>query len=157
MQKTVLTVALLTLILCGLIWGSMVIAADEMCVPMDEITLQSPAADAKRSEVVFPHSVHFTHACQQCHHSWNTTEPIVGCTTSGCHDLEAQPLDNEGKPVKDEAQLIRYYKTAFHTMCIGCHKEVKAQNKDLESSMKALGKALPAAGPTGCNECHPKY
>jgi hypothetical protein len=140
----------------GLIWGSTVIAEDEMCVPMDDITIEPLTDDAKRSEVEFPHAVHFSYSCQQCHHSWNLAEPIVGCTTSGCHDLDALPVDENGKPVKAKEQSIRYYKNAYHEMCIGCHKDIKVQNKASEESMKALGQTLPAAGPTGCNLCHPK-
>jgi len=156
MQKSVLTVGILAMGLLGIIWGSTVIAADEMCVPMEDIPLESLTADAKRSEVLFPHATHFSQACQQCHHTWSLTEPVVGCTTSGCHDLEAKPLDDNGRPSKDNVMNIRYYKNAYHTLCIGCHKDIKAKNKSLEASMKALGKPLPAAGPTGCNECHPQ-
>jgi hypothetical protein len=157
MQKSVLTVGILAMALVGTIWGSTVIAADEMCVPMEDITIAPLTADAKRSEVTFPHAVHFSYACQQCHHTWNLTEPVVGCTTSGCHDLDAMPLDDKGRPTKDSAMAARYYKNAYHAMCIGCHKDIKAQNKATEASMKALGKPLPAAGPTGCNQCHPQY
>lgn len=157
MQKRVLTVAALTLVSFGLIWSSSVIATDEMCVPMEDITLESLTDDAKRSEVNFPHAVHFSYACQQCHHTWKITEPIVGCTTSGCHDLDTLPVDDSGRPLKDKTETIRYYKNAYHELCIGCHKKIKRENKAMEASMKALGQPLPAAGPTSCNACHPVY
>lgn len=156
MQKRVLTVAALTLVFFGFIWSSAVIATDEMCVPMEEITLSALAQETNRSEVSFPHAVHFNYSCQQCHHTWKITEPIVGCTTSGCHDLDTVPVDENGKPVKDSAQTIRYYKNAYHEACIGCHKKIRMENKAMEASMKALGNALPAAGPTSCNACHPR-
>jgi hypothetical protein len=156
MQKRVLTVAALTLVLFGFIWNSAVTATDEMCVPMEEITLESPADDPIRSSVSFPHTAHFNHACQQCHHKWTITEPIVGCATSGCHDLNAVPVDDNGKPVKNEKQSIRYYKTAYHQKCIGCHKAIKIKNKAAETSAKVLDQVLPATGPTSCNACHPK-
>lgn len=156
MQRRVLTVAALTLALFGFIWSSTAIATDEMCVPMKEITLSALTQEAKRSDVSFPHAVHFNYSCQQCHHTWKTTEPIVGCTTSGCHDLDAMPVDDNGKPVKDSAQAMRYYKNAYHEACIGCHKKIKIENKAEEASMKALGNTLPAAGPTSCNACHPR-
>jgi hypothetical protein len=155
MQKTVLAVVICTLVFSALIWGTPVTAEEEMCVPMEEITIASIATEAKRTEVTFPHAGHFSIACQRCHHTWSLTEPIVGCTTSGCHDLAELPTTEDGKPVKDKAQKARYYKNAYHTMCIGCHKEIKIKNKAMEASMTALGEALPSTGPTGCNECHP--
>jgi Class III cytochrome C family len=154
MQKTVLA-GVLTLVFLALVWGTTMAAEDEMCVPMDEITLSSLAKEAKRSEVAFPHATHFNFACQRCHHTWKKTEPIVGCTTSGCHDLAELPTAKNGTPVKEDVQNIHYYKNAYHAMCIGCHKEIKRKNKSMEASMAALGEPLPAAGPTGCIGCHP--
>ena len=153
MRKSVL---LVTIILASLIWGSLLIADDEMCVPMGEITLEPLTAEAKRSEVVFPHTAHFSYACQRCHHKWGGDAPIVGCTTSGCHDLENAPKTDDGKLVKDPVMKMRYFKNAYHDMCIGCHKQIKKQNMKMEASKAALGEELPATGPTGCSECHPK-
>ena len=73
--------------------------------------------------------------------------------TSGCHDItdaptRAERIQNEGN-VAD-----RYYKTAYHKMCITCHKEIKAQNKKLEMSGRVLADNLPNSGPTSCKECH---
>ena len=144
-----------TVVLMGVLWGSLLIAS-EMCVPMGEITLESLAAEAKRSEVAFPHAAHFSYTCQECHHKWNGKEAIQSCTTSGCHDLDKVPMDENGKPVKDKVLKARYYKNAFHEACIGCHKEIKNKNKAMESSAAALGEKLPPTGPTGCNQCHPK-
>jgi hypothetical protein len=155
MQKTVLTVGLLAMALLGTIWSSTVIAGDEMCVPMEDITIQPLAADPQRTDVLFPHSTHFRFECQQCHHTWTLTEPIVSCTTSGCHDADVMPTDEKGRPVTDKNIAILYYKNAYHDMCIGCHKDIKAENKAMEGSYKVLDKALPAVGPTGCVQCHP--
>jgi hypothetical protein len=80
---------------------------------------------------------------------------LTGCMTSGCHDLAALPKKGEGKPVDAEAAM-KYYKTAYHEMCIGCHKEIKQKNKALAASGKVLEDKLPSTGPTSCNECHPK-
>jgi hypothetical protein len=41
-------------------------------------------------------------------------------------------------------------------MCISCHKEIKIKNKAMEASKASLDESLPATGPTGCNQCHPK-
>jgi hypothetical protein len=136
-----------TVVLISVFWGSLLVAS-EMCVPMGEITLESLAENAKRSEVAFPHAAHFSYSCQQCHHKWNGREAIQNCTTSGCHDLDKVP--------EEKAQKVHYYKHAFHTACIGCHKEIKNKNKAMESTAAALGEKLPPTGPTGCNQCHPK-
>lgn len=153
MRKSVLFV---TIALASLVWGSLLIADDEMVVPLGEITLEPLGGEGKRSEVVFPHGVHFSYNCQTCHHKWGGQDPIVGCTTSGCHDLETAPKTEDGKLVKDPDVQIRYFKKAYHEMCIGCHRDIKQQNKLLEASNAALGEELPASGPTSCNACHPK-
>ena len=48
------------------------------------------------------------------------------------------------------------HSTAYHQMCIGCHKEIKIQNKQLETSFKELKETMTIPGPTGCIQCHPK-
>ena len=152
MRKSVLVVAV---VLVGVIWGSLSTADDEMCVPMGEITLHSLASEAKRSDVAFPHNVHFNYACQKCHHQWDAEGSIQSCTTSGCHDLAQAPMNEKGRPVMDPVQKVRYFKNAFHNMCIGCHKEIKMKNSQIEASKAALGETLAPTGPTGCSECHP--
>jgi hypothetical protein len=138
-----------------IIGGSAVIAQEEMCVPMGDITIAPLTEEPQRSAVNFPHAVHFTYNCQQCHHTWNGQELITGCSASGCHDLEKSPVDSAGKPVSDPNQLIRYYKNAYHQMCIGCHKEIAAYNQKVEAT-RTGGRTLVPNGPTGCRECHPK-
>ena len=154
MQK--IGIAVLCLIVCGIFGASLSISSDnsdeEMIVPMGTLELQPPeAVEAKRTAVAFPHSVHFTNTCQVCHHEWEGTEQIQGCMTSGCHDGTESPLKS-----KDKSLEVSYYKKAYHEMCIGCHREIKRSNKQLELSGRSLDGALPAAGPTGCIQCHPK-
>jgi hypothetical protein len=158
MFKTSLGV--LGLILAVVFGNALIVSGQEneetMCIPMGIISLEPPeSVEAKRSPVNFPHSTHFSYQCQTCHHKWETDAAVVGCTTSGCHDLTESPQksekDNSGKEL-----AIRYYKTAFHQMCIGCHKEMKSQNKKLEMSGKILSEKLPDTGPVGCSECHVK-
>ena len=149
-------IAVLCLAISGIFGATLSISSDNseenMIVPMGIIELQPPkGVEQKRAIVEFPHAVHFSNACQACHHTWEGTEQIKGCMTSGCHDLtEAQTKS------KDPLVTIRYYKKAYHEMCIGCHREIKASNKKLELSGRAIEGTLPAAGPTGCIECHPK-
>ena len=127
---------------------------DDMSVPMGIITLEPPdSVEDPRPAVEFHHSAHFDYNCMTCHHKWDKESPIVGCTTSGCHDLTVAPTREERRQ-SDENLAIRYYKTAYHKMCITCHKEMKAENKKLEMSGRILAENLPNPGPTSCKGCH---
>jgi hypothetical protein len=128
----------------------------DMCIPMGKIVIKAPeGAQAKRSAVDFPHAQHFDIACITCHHTWGRTEPIVGCMTSGCHDLTEVAKPKPGERRDDEAN-IAYFKAAYHKLCINCHKETKVKNLALQRAVKTLDKPLPKSGPTTCSECHPK-
>lgn len=132
---------------------------DTMCIPMGTITLEPPeGAEAKRPPVNFPHPVHFSFNCQQCHHTWEMDAPIESCTTSGCHDGVVAPTKaQKGAPSEDPKELaVSYYKTAYHRLCISCHKEMKLQNIKLETSGKVIKEKLPNTGPTSCRSCHVK-
>jgi hypothetical protein len=129
---------------------------ETMCIPMGNILLEPPeSVQATRTPVNFPHSTHFGYKCQTCHHKWETDAPVVSCTTSGCHDLTESP-QKSAKDNSTKEPASRYFKTAFHQMCISCHKEMKSQNKKLEMSGKILTEKLPNTGPVGCSECHVK-
>ena len=148
-------------IILGLVLGTAAIvsgqADEEMLVPMGPIVLAPlESVEAKRTDVEFPHAQHMVVVdCKTCHHKWIGDEPIPGCTVSGCHDVAVSPTRSQKSRVAPD-QAILYYKTAFHQMCIGCHKEMKQINIELEMSYKRLDKELPQTGPTGCIECHPK-
>ncbi len=148
------TVLLATIVFLSM--SSQLVAEDQMCVPMGDITLEPLTDAAKRTQVSFPHAVHFGNACQVCHHKWDGRSKIKSCSTSECHDLAQAPKTKDNKPVKDRLVSIRYYKNAFHDMCISCHKEIKINNEVLEASKATLDEPLPATGPTGCTKCHPK-
>jgi hypothetical protein len=130
---------------------------DEMVVPMGVIVLEPPeSVEPKRSPVEFPHSIHFASVdCRTCHHTWQGTEIIKGCATTDCHDVTVSPT-RTAKGRSNPDQAIRYYKTGYHQLCIGCHKEIKTQNLELESSYKELKETLTVPGPTSCIQCHPK-
>jgi hypothetical protein len=131
--------------------------ADEMCIPMGTIMLEPlEGVEAKRTAVDFHHPTHFGFTCQTCHHKWEVMdEPIAGCSTKDCHDVAEAPKPLETGAI-DEELAARYYKTAYHNLCIGCHKEMQIQNKALEMSGRILQENLPNAGPTGCIQCHLK-
>jgi hypothetical protein len=155
-------VLLIGVVACGA-WGIAVAGEEEtaaseeqMCVPMGIVTLAAPASvETKRVAVEFPHNMHLTLACNNCHHTWEGTQPIVGCMTSGCHDLAALPRKADSKAV-DTDQAFRYYKNAFHGQCIGCHKSMKVNIQEMASTLASIDGKLPRTGPTGCIGCHPK-
>jgi hypothetical protein len=133
-----------------------VFAEEELCIPLGELTLSPPdEVDQKRSSVEFPHSVHFGYACQQCHHTWSGEAEVKGCSTLECHDQLSTPKNPE-TGATDPAMAIKYYKKAYHQLCIGCHKEIKEKNKELELAKEVLEQDLAKTGPTGCIKCHPK-
>ncbi len=148
-------------IIIGLILGTAAVvsgqAEDEICVPLGPIILEPlESVEAKRTPTEFPHSRHMVVVdCKTCHHMWIGDEQIQTCTTSGCHDVDVSPTISKKSNVAPD-QAILYYKTAFHQMCIGCHKEMKMVNEELEMSYKRLDEELPRTGPTGCIQCHPK-
>jgi hypothetical protein len=155
-----ISVGVFCLILAVIFGNAMVVSGqsedETMSVPMGDILLEPPeGVEAQRPPVNFPHSTHFSFNCLECHHTWEMTESIENCTTSGCHDGAESPA-KAGQGKVDEEELIKYYKTAYHKKCISCHREMKAQNKKLEMSGRVLKDKLPNVGPTGCNGCHVK-
>ncbi|MDH4205893.1 MAG: cytochrome c3 family protein [Desulfobacteraceae bacterium] len=130
-------------------------AVEDMVVPMGIIVLKpDPSVKPKRSPVEFNHAKHFTYNCRKCHHKWEGNAKISNCTTSKCHDLLKAPK----RPTKYLAYTedgIKYYKYAYHENCIGCHKEIKVEQKKMEMLYKVSEKKKIIV-PTSCNECHPK-
>lgn len=127
---------------------------ETLCIPMGRILLEAPeGVDAKRSPVTFHHPVHYQYTCQTCHHDWAGEAEIVGCMTSGCHDLTESPLK---AGATEPSETIRYYKNAYHELCIGCHMEINTRNREAERSL-VPGRTvqLKRSGPTGCVQCHP--
>ncbi len=97
---------------------------------------------------MFNHKIHFSVsgyalACTQCHHHPpdpdNLDDAILKC--SYCHQTLAKGqnypkscLDCHEKEDLEDSKIAKNA-DAFHTQCIGCHKEV-------------------GSGPTDCNSCH---
>jgi hypothetical protein len=151
---------LVAMAIAGLLGGVQAIsgagAAEDMCVPMGKIVLKAPQeVQAKRSPVEFPHARHFDISCASCHHTWGLTEPVVGCMTSGCHDQAQAPKKKAGEPASED-DAITYFKSAYHKLCITCHKDIKAKNLELQKSLRSPSAKLPKTGPTSCSDCHPK-
>ena len=155
-----ISIGVFCLVLAVIFGSAMVVSGESddetMSVPLGIISLGPPEeVEAKRPSVPFPHGTHFVYNCQTCHHKWVYEEPIVGCYTNDCHDVAEAPKPSERGTV-DKKLAARYYKKAYHSLCISCHKEIKAQNKKLEMSGRVLENKLPNAGPVGCKGCHVK-
>jgi len=128
---------------------------EDLCIPLGIILLEPPEeVDSKRSAVEFPHAIHFDYTCKTCHHTWDGESPVLSCMASGCHDLTQNPTRAERAAKPDLG--IRYYKEAYHSACIGCHKEIKKQNRAIENSYRSTSEAIQSSGPSSCNECHPR-
>lgn len=156
MRGLVLSISILVCLLCmgGIVTGED--AAEEMCIPMGTIWLEPPdTIEDPRSAVEFPHSVHFSYTCVTCHHKWDNESAIKGCMTTGCHDLFEAPSKTKAAGTQKELAM-RYFKNAYHEMCINCHKEILASNKKLEASYRTLDEPLPNSGPVSCIQCHPR-
>jgi len=131
-------------------------AVDEICVPMGSFSIEPPeGVTARRPSVEFPHSSHFDYSCKTCHHKWDFEGPIVGCTTSGCHDA-VEPIKKSEKPSGDQLVATRYYKDAYHQQCLECHKEINKQNLLAEKKLRLsdAGTKIRKAGPLNCKGCH---
>ena len=129
--------------------------AEEMCIPKIIIIQPPETVAAKRNSVEFPHTSHFEFPCRKCHHTWKG-DAIVNCTTSGCHDVTVSPIKSKKKGSNKVKAMRRYYKKAYHTLCIGCHRDIKLKNKAFEESKRKLTYKLRYHGPTSCSKCHPK-
>ena len=131
--------------------------SEKMCIPLGIIKINPPeSVEAKRNSVEFPHTRHFEFNCGKCHHMWERNAPIVNCTTSGCHDVTVSPIKSKKKGSNKVKAMRRYYKKAYHTLCIGCHRDIKLKNKAFEESKRKLTYKLRYHGPTSCSKCHPK-
>jgi hypothetical protein len=136
------------LFLAGMATGS---GSEEasLCIPVGVLTLEAPeGVEARRSPVEFPHDLHFTYRCQECHHTWEGEAELYGCME--CHD-QTEPPEKADSP-----DAIYYYKEAYHQGCISCHKSIAEENEKRAASGQVLKDQLPPSGPTGCSGCHPR-
>jgi len=90
------------------------------------------------------HNVDYKVPCMECHHKyeggknmWKDGDPVEKCDV--CHK-EAKPPAGDKSSKAEKIQ--KYYFTAIHENCVGCHKDMK--------------KAGKPTGPTTCTGCHPK-
>ena len=157
MRKLRIIGAFLIIFTLGFSWMvSGKVAADDVCIPMGSFLLEPPeSVTAKKPPVDFPHSRHFDFSCKTCHHIWDYESEIQTCTTSGCHDITEPPKKSEKSSDAQETAWL-YYKNAFHTSCMDCHKKIKKQNVAEEKKLRATDKntIIKKAGPLRCKVCH---
>ena len=117
----------------------------------DDILLddQSVFTSRSRPAVAFPHMQHIDAEieCSECHHKFKAGENVVdegeleedaeGIKCADCHK------DRPGLRFSPELDATeRTLRQAYHRMCMGCHRQVKKENKK--------------AGSVTCGGCHPK-
>ena len=115
--------------------------------PADEMVMKSPVFEThKKGIVTFTHKKHnvdYKIPCADCHHVykdgknvWKDTDPVQKC--AACHKEAKAP---KGDKTPKAEKIVKYYYSAIHANCSGCHKDLK--------------KAAKPTGPTTCKECHP--
>jgi hypothetical protein len=119
----------------------------------DSVTMESKVFKKhKKALVTFSHKKHnvdYKIGCADCHHVykdgknvWKEGDAVQKC--DACHSEAKAPKAKEGEPKLSKAEQIKkYYYSAIHENCAGCHKANKK-------------KGLEKPGPTSCTECHPK-
>ena len=127
---------------------------DAISVPVGTIVLNPPSDIVSvRSPVAFPHSLHFTYACNQCHHKWDGLTQVKTCMATGCHDALDPPKKSE-KALEYDLEAMPYFKYAYHKRCISCHKDIQIKNQASEKSIMGTGGTVSNTGPVGCVGCH---
>jgi hypothetical protein len=119
----------------------------------DSMTMESKVFKKHKKALVTlshkKHNVDYKIGCADCHHVykdgknvWKEGDEVKKC--DACHTEAKAPKAKEGEPKLSKAEKIKkYYYSAIHENCAGCHK-----------ANKKAGKEKP--GPTACKECHPK-
>jgi hypothetical protein len=157
MRKLRIIGAMLFIFILGFSWiVSGKEAVDDICIPMGSFLLEPPeSVTSKRPPVDFPHSQHFDVSCKTCHHTWDYQSAIDTCTTSGCHDLTEAPKKTAGGASDNNPEIL-YFKSAFHELCLSCHKQIRTQNIQEEKRLRATDKetTIRKAGPLTCKGCH---
>jgi predicted RNA-binding Zn-ribbon protein involved in translation (DUF1610 family) len=101
------------------------------------------------SKVNYNHSVVFNHSkhsmdykitCVDCHHQLEPGAEAVEENCLDCHGSKAIRSNQESRRVSKE-NTARPYLIVLHDTCVGCHKEIKANNSN-------------SAVPVACWRCH---
>ena len=120
----------------------------------DNITMESKVFKKHKKALVNlshkKHNVDYKIPCNDCHHiydehgknTWTQGAEVKKC--DACHTEAKAPKVKKGEPKIPKKEMIKkYYYSAIHENCVGCHKALKKADKE---------KPVP----TKCTECHPK-
>ena len=116
--------------------------------PADTMTMQSKLFEKHtKGLVTFTHKKHnvdYKIPCADCHHVykdgknvWKEGDAVDKC--DACHS-EAKAPKGDKSPKAEK--IKKYYYSAIHENCSGCHKALKKEGKP--------------TGPSSCKDCHPK-
>jgi hypothetical protein len=116
----------------------------------DTMTMDSKVfAKHTKTLVTFNHKKHnvdYKLACTECHHHfeggknvWKEGDEVKKCDV--CHTEAKAPTGKEAPKLSKKEEIQKYYFSAIHENCVGCHKDLK--------------KAAKPTGPTACKDCHP--
>jgi cytochrome c553 len=117
----------------------------------DTMTMESKLFPTHtKSLVTFTHQKHnvdYKIACTECHHvpkdgknTWKEGDAVQKCAE--CHKEAKAPTGADAPKLSAAEKIQKYYYSAIHENCVGCHKKLKAEAKP--------------TGPTTCAKCHPK-
>jgi hypothetical protein len=128
MKRSIITILSCAALICAFALPS-IMAADNPEPPSGDMFKGFEWPEGRKTVATFDHANH-RQPCETCHHKWDGSSEITGCTVDGCHD-----------DFKDKRTDASAYK-AFHdrrseASCLGCHKSMKK-------------------GPTKCSDCHPR-
>ncbi|MBW2172867.1 MAG: cytochrome c3 family protein [Deltaproteobacteria bacterium] len=103
----------------------------------------------KKGLVTFTHKKHnvdYKIACADCHHvytdgknTWKEGDAVQKC--DACHSEAKAATGKDAPKMSKKEKIQKYYYSAIHENCAGCHKALKKEAKP--------------TGPTSCKECHP--
>ena len=142
MKRPVLALAVAAL---SVVFLFAVVNATQECP--ETITMESNVFPTHtKGLVTFSHKKHQTDykiPCTECHHTytdgkntWKEGDAVQKC--DACHSEAKAPA---GEQMSKEEKIQKYYYSAIHENCLGCHKAMKKEGKP--------------TGPTSCKECHP--
>ena len=115
--------------------------AETFKVPVGNMVIKAPEQFPTTKEpVFFTHSSHLRFSCVDCHHTWDRTGPITGCTASGCHE-RLMPDPPGAKPSQEKK--VMSITGAYHKACRSCHRDI----------LKDTG-SPKYTGPIECDGCH---
>ncbi len=139
----VLSVAVLSVVFLFAVVSATQQAADTMTMESKLFSTHT------KGLVTFSHKKHnadYKVPCAECHHAyadgkntWKEGDEVQKC--GACHTEAKAPAGADAPKLSEEEKIQKYYYSAIHENCAGCHRALKKEAKP--------------TGPTTCKECHP--